>query len=75
MKKIICLVVCITILVILTSCGSKLPKGEASTIILVSGGSFDDATFEYVNEHTVKIISDGEVYYVPNSYIKLIKVK
>ena len=49
MKKIICIVICIAFLVILTSCGTKLPKGEASRIDFTDGWTIDESTFEYVD--------------------------
>lgn len=80
MKKTICFAICIAILVVLTSCGSSdstLPKGEASTIYFVDGWKIEDATFEYINENTVKIVrnSDEQVFYAPNSSIDVIWVK
>ena len=78
MKKIICLVICIAFLVVLTSCGAKLLKGEASRIDFTDGNIMvDELTFEYVNESTVKIVSasDGQVFYVPNNSIDMIWVK
>ena len=77
MKKIICIVICIAFLVVLTSCGTKLPKGEASRIDFANGWDIGESTFEYVNESTVKIVrtSDGQVFYVPNNSIEMIWVK
>ena len=77
MKKIICIVICVAFLVVLTSCGSKLPKGEASRIDFTDGLQIGESTFEYVNESTVKIVrtSDGQVFYVPNNNIDMIWVK
>ena len=77
MKKIICIVICVAFLVVLTSCGAKLPKGEASRIDLTDGWKIGESTFEYVNESTVKIVrtSDGQVFYVPNNSIDMIWVK
>ena len=77
MKKIICIVICIAFLVALTSCGTKLPKGEASRIDFTNGWEIGESTFEYVNESTVKIVrtSDGQVFYVPSSSIDMIWVK
>ena len=77
MKKIICIVICIAFLVVLTSCGTKLPKGEATRIDFTDGWSISKSTFEYVNESTVKIVraSDGQVFYVPNNNIDKIWVK
>ena len=78
MKKIICIVICIAFLVVLTSCGTKLPKGEASRIDFTdSWGGVGESTFEYVNESTVKIVraNDGQVFYVPSSSIDRIWVK
>ena len=77
MKKIICIVICIAFLVVLTSCGTKLPKGEASRIDFTNGWEIGESTFEYVNESTVKIVrtSDGQVFYVPNNSIEMIWVK
>ena len=77
MKKIICIVICIAFLVVLTSCGTKLPRGEASCIDFIDSGYMTEVTFEYVNENTVKIvrIEDGQVFYVPHSSIKRICVK
>ena len=75
MKKIICIVICVAFLVVLTSCGAKLPKGEASRIDFTDGSSIGESTFEYVNESTVKIVYDGRVFYVPNNSIDMIFVK
>ena len=77
MKKIICIVICVAFLVVLTSCGSKLPKGEASRIDCTDGVQIGESTFEYVNESTVKIVrtSDGQVFYVPHNNINMIWVK
>ena len=76
MKKVICLITCIILLVALTSCGTKLPKGEASLIDCGSGFYIKNATFEYVNESTVKVIDeDGKVYYFPDHQIEYILVK
>ena len=77
MKKIICIVICIAFLVVLTSCGPKLPKGEASRIDFTNGWEIGESTFEYVNESTVKIVRtiDGQVFYVPNNSIEMIWVK
>ena len=74
MKKAICLVVSIVILVVLASCGSKLPKGEASKIDFTNGWEIHESTFEYINENTIKIVrvSDGQVFYVPDSSIEMI---
>ena len=77
MKKIICIVICVAFLVVLTSCGAKLPKGEASRIDFTDGGMISESTFEYVNESTVKIVRafDGQVLYVPINNIDRIWVK
>ena len=77
MKKIICIVICIAFLVALTSCATKLPKGEASRIDFTDGWKIYEATFEYVNESTVKIVrtQDGQVFYVPSSSIDMIWVE
>lgn len=85
MKKIVCFIICIFILVALSSCGSalskddgsSLPKGDASRIDFTDGWSIKDASFEYVNERTVKIVRevDGQVFYVPDSSIDMIWVK
>jgi hypothetical protein len=77
MKKIICIVICIAFLAVLTSCGPKLPEGEASRINFTDGWEIGESTFEYVNESTVKIVrtSDGQVFYVPNNNIDMIFVK
>ena len=77
MKKIICIVICVAFLVVLTSCGAKLPKGEASRIDFTDGSIIGESTFEYVNESTVKIVrtSDGQVFYVPNNSIDKIWAK
>ena len=76
MKKIICFVFCIALLVSLTGCNSNLPKGKASNIDFIDGWTINSSTFEYVNENTVKIVREnGQVLYVPNSYIKRIWVK
>ena len=77
MKKIICLITCIVILFVLTGCGSKLPKGEATRIDLVGGGTISESTFEYVTESTVKIVreEDGQVFYIPNEQIYRIWAK
>jgi hypothetical protein len=76
MKKIICLVICMAVLFILSSCGTKLPQGEASSIMWTNGSGISDVTFEYVNESLVKIVKrNGQVMYVPNSYIARIEVK
>ena len=65
-----------------TSCGASqpetlLPKGEASRIDFTDGWTIDAATFEYINENTVKIVrdSDGQVFYVPNNSIDMIWAK
>ena len=77
MKKIICIVICVAFLLVLTSCGAKLPKGEASYIEFTDGYTIGESTFEYVNESTVKIVvtSNGQVFYVPNNSIDRIWVK
>ena len=77
MKKIICLAICIAIFVVLTSCGSALPKGEAKFIEVRDGMLIKESTFEYVNENLVKIVraSDGQVFYVPHNSIVYIEVK
>ena len=77
MKKIICVVICLAILVICTGCGSKLPKGEASRIDFTDGWTIQEATFEYISENTVRIVraSDGQVFYVPYTNIHRIWIK
>ncbi len=55
-----------------------LPKGEASRIELVSShynDIYEDCSFEYVNETTVKITYNGSVSYMPTSSIHRIYVK
>ena len=53
-----------------------MPKGKARVIHFVDGGFMQNVTFEYVNESTVKVVSeDGDVYYYPNSRIEAIYVE
>ena len=61
----------------MVGCTSKsLPSGRASHIDFVDGQLIYDCEFEYINEHTVKIIrDDGQVIYVPTSNIEKIWVE
>lgn len=75
---VICLIFCIVLLSFtLVNCGDSLPSGKASRIDFASGWNLTEAaTFEYVNENTVKIkrLSDGQVFYMPDSSIEKIWV-
>lgn len=78
MKKLACLILTIVMLFALCSCsiGGSLPKGHAKNVGLISGGSFTDVDFEYINETTVKIVeTNGDVYYLPISSIRSIRVE
>ena len=84
MKKevsIVCIVIAILLLsiFILSSCFPSLPKGRASAFVVSStnNSSYDygSGKFKYLNESTVKFVSDrdGKTYYFSTEHIKYIK--
>ena len=77
MKKCIALALIMILIFSMVGCTSKsLPSGHAKHVDFVDGYMISGCQFEYVNEHTVKIIrdDDGQVLYVPISYIERIWV-
>ena len=76
MKKFLCLIVCIIFSILLVGCKTTLSKGQASRVDFIDGWAIGNATFEYLNETTVKIVrtSDGQIFIVPTSSIDMIWV-
>lgn len=71
MKKIAAIILAIILTLTLTACSSSsLPKGRASKITGISSGggtwTLKSGYFEYINETTIKYISDedGTTYYL-----------
>lgn len=81
MKRTVSILIALLLVLALVGCSTaqtteKL-SGKASRIDFVDGWKIGSASFEYVNEHTVKIVrdEDNQVFYVPINSIDMIWVE